>query len=585
MYNRADVRQLEYAFGTLDTRMAGQMDEGQKKDMVDQLYGILNRIEQIDLNDIPDELSRSTYRLFPQPINLSHQRIVNALGDPQPPAIELSVDNFGNWRFSADTLDNVSALYDRMVHLPLVAGELTWIERFERQLPSELRARYLTLKGWQWLAILFVIFVGVILDFTVRILVRGFVMRQLDRGIKGEKVTEERKKLIDRAMKPLGLLAASLFWLGTINYLGLIGLSFIIIQGGLTVFAVLVSVLAAWRLIDVVTEVAMERAASTETKLDDVVVPLLRKTVKIFVLVMGVIYGANVLDIPILPLLTSLGIGGVAFAFAAKDTVENLFGSVAVLLDRPFDVGDWVVVDGHEGTVEAVGFRSTRIRTFYNSQITVPNSNLVRAVVDNYGRRKYRRWRCHIGVQYDTTPDQLVSFTEGIRELVRTHPFTRKDYFQVWVHEFADASINILIYVFHEVPDWSTELRERERLMLDMMRLADSLGVQFAFPTQTIHLFNEEHKPYEQQHEQPKSMTDRRSMIQGIRAAQHLTANQPWQNEKPGPVQYPIGPTALDQLDPNQTIDPEQAKYEVTENTPSNTSVSDTPEAEQPPQT
>ncbi len=175
----------------------------------------------------------------------------------------------------------------------------------------------------------------------------------------------------------------------------------------------------------------------------------------------------------------------------------------------------------------------------------MPNSNLVRAAVDNYGRRQYRRWKTYLGVQYDTPPDKLVAFTEGIRELVRSHPYTRKDYFQVYLNQFGPASLDILLYIFHEVPDWSTELRERERMFLDIVRLADQLGVQFAFPTQTVHLYREEHAEHEIQSPTPQGETERDAATAGIRVAQMLIAKQPWQTEKPGAVEFRPGPTPL----------------------------------------
>jgi len=296
-----------------------------------------------------------------------------------------------------------------------------------------------------------------------------------------------------------------------------------------------------------VIDAALRRLSEkTESKLDDQLVPLVRKALRVFLVVVFALFVAqNVFGFDITGWLAGLGIAGLAISLAAQDSIKNLFGSITVLFDKPFTVGDWIVTEGLEGTVEEVGFRSTRIRTFYNSLITLPNANLINASVDNYGQRQYRRWKTHIGVQYDTTPDQLVAFTEGIRELVRSHPYTRKDYFQVWCHEFADSSLNILLYIFHEVPDWSTELRERERMFIDIVRLADKLGVSFAFPTQTVHLYKEEHKPHEIQHEAPQSMTDRRSMIDGIRAAQELIKDQPWQTQTPGPVVYTQGPTDL----------------------------------------
>jgi MscS family membrane protein len=201
-----------------------------------------------------------------------------------------------------------------------------------------------------------------------------------------------------------------------------------------------------------------------------------------------VLFVAQNLNVNVSSLIAGLGIGGLAFALAAKDTVENLFGSFTVLMDRPFQIGDWVVIGELEGTVEELGLRSTRIRTFYNSVITVPNSRLVHTAVDNLGSRRYRRVKCMISVQYDTPPERIDAFCEGIRELIRRHPYTRKDYYLVYLNEFADSALNILLYAFHQTPDWPTELRERHRLFTDIVRLARRLGVEFAFPTRTLHL-------------------------------------------------------------------------------------------------
>ncbi len=232
-------------------------------------------------------------------------------------------------------------------------------------------------------------------------------------------------------------------------------------------------------------------ARRTINRLDDVLVPLLRKTAKIVVVIIGAIFILRALgvgDTTVNKMFAGLGLGGLAFALAAQDTLKNFFGSIAVVLDRPFQVGDWIKIGSVEGTVESVGLRSSRIRTFYNSQITVPNSEILNATVDNMGRRRFRRIRCMISVTYSTTPEQLDAFCEGIRELIRQLPYMRKDYFHAYVNEFAGSSIDILLYCFLETPDWSTELRERHRLFLDILRVARRLGVEFAFPTQTVHL-------------------------------------------------------------------------------------------------
>ena len=294
---------------------------------------------------------------------------------------------------------------------------------------------------------------------------------------------------------------------------------------------------SAMRLTDLVAEHLQSKAENTQTKIDDLLIPLIRKSVKIFIFAVGLIYIANSLNIEILPLLTGLGIGGLAVAFAAKDTIENFFGSIAVIVDHPFEVGDWILVDGAEGTVEEIGFRSTRIRTFYNSIITVPNATLVRAKVDNFGRRKYRRFKTHIAIAYDTNPDTIEAFCEGVRELIRVHPYTRKDYYHVWLHQMGDHSLNVLLYMFLETPDWQTELRERQRLLLDIIRLANKLKVEFAFPTQTLHLRQDDGTLPDPAPTPPDS-AERDAIRIGRNAVTEFTANAPWRKQTPPPFKF-----------------------------------------------
>ncbi len=240
------------------------------------------------------------------------------------------------------------------------------------------------------------------------------------------------------------------------------------------------------------SDILKRKAAATATKFDDLLVPLFRKSLKIFVTVVGIVFLASVLKFNVTSLLAGLGLGGLAFTLAAQDSVKNLFGSMTVIMDRPFQVGDWVRIGSTEGSVEEVGFRSTRIRTFYNSRITVPNGTLISAVVDNMGARRYRRVKTMLSLTYDTPPEKIDAFCEGIRELIRRHPYTRKDYFHVYFNQFSASSLDVLLYTFLETPEWGTELREKHRLFNDILRLANRLKVEFAFPTQTLHLMKDE---------------------------------------------------------------------------------------------
>ena len=247
-------------------------------------------------------------------------------------------------------------------------------------------------------------------------------------------------------------------------------------------------VLVAARAIDIFTDVLAQRAELTENRLDDQLIPLLNTSLKVFVGVVGVLFVLGNLDVNITSLIAGLGLGGLAIALAAQDTIRNLLGGITIFADKPFQVGDWVVVDDIEGTVEHVGFRSSRVRTFYNSLVTVPNARLVDTGVDNMGLRRWRRYRTTLGVAYHTTPDQIQAFVEGIRALIRANPGMRKDYYIVEFHGFGAASLDILVYCFIDAATWNEELRTRHVFNLDVIRLAGELGVDFAFPTQTIHV-------------------------------------------------------------------------------------------------
>jgi MscS family membrane protein len=151
-------------------------------------------------------------------------------------------------------------------------------------------------------------------------------------------------------------------------------------------------------------------------------------------------------------------------------------------------VGHFVKVEGIEGTVEKVGFRSTRIRTFYNSLVTIPSSQLINSTVDNMELREYRQVKTLLNLTYDTPIEKIKGFVEGVKELLNTYPDTRKDNIQVFLYEFGPHSLDILLNYFLQVPDREAELISRQEIMLDILRLAEAKGIRFAFPTQTLHI-------------------------------------------------------------------------------------------------
>lgn len=264
-----------------------------------------------------------------------------------------------------------------------------------------------------------------------------------------------------------------------------------------TLFGAGALALLGFRMADIATDAFERRAARTASRIDDQLAPLLRTALKGAVALIGAIFVLGNLGVNVTSLIAGLGLGGLAVALAAQDSIRNLLGGVTIFADRPFQVGDWVVMDNIEGTVEHVGFRSSRVRTFYNSVVSVPNARIVDTHVDNMGLRRWRRYKTTLGLAYHTAPDQLQAFTEGVRALIRANPDMRTDYYIVEFHEYGPSSLDILVYCFINAPDWNAELRTRHVLNLDIMRLAEELGVEFAFPTRTLHLASTPDRPAE----------------------------------------------------------------------------------------
>lgn len=290
-----------------------------------------------------------------------------------------------------------------------------------------------------------------------------------------------------------------------------------------------------FRMVDVFGVYMEKLADRTETKLDDQLVPLLRKALRTFVVVVGALVILQNLDVNVTALLAGLSIGGLALALAAQDTLKNFFGSVMIFVDRPFQIGHWITAGEIDGTVEEVGFRSTRVRTFRNSLVSVPNGKLADMVIDNHGLREYRRFFTPISITYDTPPEVIEVFVEGLKEIVKHHPVTRKDYYEIHLNEFDASSLNILFYVFFAVPSWSEELKARHQVMLEVIHLAEKLGVQFAFPTQTLHLAATPEKPLETAHwetDMGKLKEKVTSYLQGAEKRQAL-----WQQEGASPTE------------------------------------------------
>ena len=238
--------------------------------------------------------------------------------------------------------------------------------------------------------------------------------------------------------------------------------------------------LAAYQLIDPILKLVAGPALTQAgaTTLAAMGYPVLSLVLKILVVACGLAALLNLFEFDVGTVLAGLGIGGLAFALAAQDTLKNFFGSLMLIADRTFRVGDLVEIGGNEGVVESVGLRTTRIRGLDDSLLTIPNSDLTTAHVTNFGARRHRRFQALVTVPYGTPPDRLIEFRDGILELIRHRPEVRQEKGEVALNDLGGSGVEILIQVFFDVSDGHAELIARDGLILEVVRLADRLGIE-----------------------------------------------------------------------------------------------------------
>lgn len=246
------------------------------------------------------------------------------------------------------------------------------------------------------------------------------------------------------------------------------------------------------RIIDFIALAFAYKASLTESKADDQLVPFVKELVKIVTVIIGVfVMLGMVFQINVLTLITGLGIGGIAVALAAKESLENLLGSFTIFFDKPFVVGDLVKVNNIEGTVEKVGFRSTLLRAPDKSLITVPNKKMIDSALENLTLKNFRRLKFVIDLSYNTKPEVLKKITAEIEEHITSIPGSSKDGISIF-EEFGESSLKVMVLYYIEMLEYREYLRIRERVNYKIAEIVYANGADFAFPTRVVY-----HQPLE----------------------------------------------------------------------------------------
>lgn len=443
----------------------------------ERLINTLDRITKVNIENIPTSPDGDKWYFRKQSINRDNETIEAEI------ALEKNAD--GAWRFTSETVATIGELYASVAHLPVVDGVMeykNWKTKLRAYLPAWAGEEFLMFTKGQWLGFLVIFVIGILALSLVRFLTAIYIRDM----VKKESLNFKEEELYKSTL-PFGLLAFSLVGMGGVRTLDLELEAYEVLIRAFYILIALTSVWSSLKIVDLISMHFTKIAKDTSNKFDDVLVPMLSKTSKVLVVAFGTILVAHSLTFDIGSILAGLGIGGVAVALAAKDTISNLFGSVTVIMDRPFLIGDYVILDkGLEGTVEEVGFRSTRIRTPHQSLVSLPNNVLANMAIDNYGMRGSRRFRIFLQMDYNSSIEKLEEFCERLRYLCKIHPIIEPSTSQIYINDMTDKSINILLNVFFKTQEGNVELDERHKLIVEILRIANEIGVRFAYPTNTM---------------------------------------------------------------------------------------------------
>lgn len=225
--------------------------------------------------------------------------------------------------------------------------------------------------------------------------------------------------------------------------------------------------------------------------------PVIRKTLKALVVILILLQIIQILsDKPITTIIAGLGIGSLAIALAAQDTIKHFIGSFVIAGDKPFDIGDRIVVDGHDGPVESIGLRSTSIRTLDGHLVTIPNGELANRTIQNIGKRPYIKRMINVTVTYDTSPEKIQEGIDIIKKLLNNHEGMHADFPpRVYFSGLNSDSLNILVIYWYFPPDYWKFMDFSEKLNFDIINRFNAAGIDFAFPTQTIYVAGDKNRP------------------------------------------------------------------------------------------
>jgi MscS family membrane protein len=379
----------------------------------------------------------------------------------------------GRWLIAAATVREIPRLWDEHGYTRLV-----------RWLPAPFfDLRFLEVQLWQWLALPLVLLLAVLVALASWAVLRPLALRLTHRT-----ATPIDDRLIVAVGPPFRLLLAVLAARVLFGRLGLAAPAARAVHYVLLATFLLSVTWLGLRLIDVTANLLAERATGERRKAALSMVPLIQRVTKLVFLVIALIVVLQNLGVEVTGLVAGLGLAGAAFALAAQKSIEHVFGGVSLVLDQPIRVGDFCQFGTRQGTVEAVGLRSTTIRTLDRTLVTVPNAQFSSEQIENFGVRDRIRLYTVIGLRYETRPDQMRSLLAELRALLASHPLVDPSDIRVRLIGFGEHSLDVELFAYVRTTEWVEFLAIREEIYLRVMELVAAAGTSFAFPSRTAYL-------------------------------------------------------------------------------------------------
>lgn len=357
---------------------------------------------------------------------------------------------------------------------------------------------FMDLEAWILLGLKMLLVVGV---FLVRNVLARILLNVVFSGMR--KSRPVRYQLVRETLKvPVSYMLVTAAARFVSEFLNLKPRAFFITTNILSTLFLVTAFWALYSTAALVAGIIIEKSKDERSSVDPNVANYVSSAIRIVVVVVAVFSLLSRWVSDISGLVAGLGIGGLALALAAQDTASNLFGSLAIMLDKPFEIGDWIELDGVMGTVLSVGLRSSKIQGLDQSIISVPNSRLASATISNGTKRMSRRVSFTVGVVYSTPPARLEAYVQRIRMVLAQDPDVEDGTELVTFHGYAASSLDIQI-IYHTLAGWVPMLHVRERINFAILRAAKEMGVSMAFPSISLYQERGSENPKEEPFKAP----------------------------------------------------------------------------------